>query len=83
MDFKKWWARFLVGMPECGVLCLVTALSQRYECLCQLSLERLIIMCVFNNFYSVLVILCLILLMTACLVFIWFELIIINIICIS
>jgi len=38
--FEKLWARFLARLPESGVLCFVTAFTQRRECLRQLSLER-------------------------------------------
>jgi pantothenate kinase-related protein Tda10 len=33
-------ARVLAGMSDSGILCFVTAFMKRYECLCQLSLER-------------------------------------------
>jgi hypothetical protein len=32
-------ARVRAGVPDSGILCFVTAFTQRYECLCQLSLE--------------------------------------------
>jgi len=38
--FEKLWARFLARFPESGILCFVTAFTQRRECLRQLSLER-------------------------------------------
>ena len=37
--FEKLWARVLAGLPEPEVLCFVTAFTQRYECLCELTLE--------------------------------------------
>jgi len=38
--FEKVPARVLAGMSDSRFLCFVTAFMQRYECLCQLSLER-------------------------------------------
>jgi len=38
--FEKVPARVLAALSDPGILCFVTAFMQRYECLCQLSLER-------------------------------------------
>jgi len=38
--FEKVPARVLAGLSDSGILCFVTAFMKRYECLCQLRLER-------------------------------------------